>query len=124
MLRNIIFTVVLVLIGGFLYFSYQQPDKLPKPLQSYAPQVKSTIDSGTKQITALWENNGKTPPAVMGITSEASKIFQEDTSEKPIHQKAMDFAQYQYCVQVVKNYETANKDLSSPSATPDVNEEE
>ena len=125
MIRLVFLSVIVVLLSAGAFVSYTQPEVLPPQLQGYAPQIKSGINSGMGTIQTLLSNSKNAQPAVMGVKTESSRIFQEDTAGKPIHQKAMEFTQYQYCQMVVKSYEQEQAEdkensssISSSSATP------
>ncbi|MEO8581277.1 MAG: hypothetical protein ABI425_01715 [Patescibacteria group bacterium] len=105
MFRLIIIASLLVVIGGGTYIAYTRPSSLPSQIQPFAPQLKSSIDTGLHGIQTAMGNTKNAAPAVLGVKSETSRIFQEDTNGKPIHQKAMEYTQYQYCKMVVKGYE-------------------
>lgn len=105
MLRNLLFISFVLIMSGFVYLSYTKPANLPSPLQTFSPSIRNTIDQGKIGILSVMQKNEKTTSTVMGISTQASKLFQEDTSETPIHQKAIEFTQYQYCLQVVEQYQ-------------------
>lgn len=118
MIKLILMTTVVVVLAGGLFITYTQPEILPTPLKSFAPTVKNTVDQVVQKSGALVSKGKDAGPAVLGVKSESEKIFQEDDSDKPIQQKAMEFTQYQYCKMIVKSYEEEHEPSSSPSASP------
>lgn len=114
---RLVLIVIFAVIGGGVFLAYKNPSSLPGPLQSFAPMIQTSISSGIGGAQTLLSKGKDAQPAVLGIKAESSKIFKEDTSEKPITQKAMEFTQYQYCKMIVKSYEEqpskSEKDSSS-----------
>lgn len=120
MLRLVIILVIIVVVGGTVYASFADPTKLPQPIQPFAPKIKDVLSIGIGGAQTALSKTESLQPAVMGATTQSSRIFQEDTSEKPIHQQAMEFTQYEYCKMIVQSYEAANekKPENSPTASP------
>jgi hypothetical protein len=115
MIRLFLIVVVLAVVGSSAYLVYTSPDSLPEPLQQFAPVIQSSVGSALGGIQSVVSKGESAQPAVMGVKTQAAKIFQPDTSDTPIHQKAMEFTQYQYCKMVIENYE---KKLSETASTP------
>lgn len=118
MFRLILITIVITVVGASLYLATTNPEMLPGPLQSFAPKLKEIGDSARGTAESVLSKGKDAQPAVMGIQTEASKVFQEDATGKPMHQKALEFTQYEYCKMVVKNYELDQATHATPSATP------
>lgn len=125
MIRPGFIVVGLLLLGSGTYMVYNYPSILPKPLQPLSPFIKSTVDSGIGGAKNAIANTRNAEPKVMGMKTEATRLFEEDTKGKTVHQKAMEFTQYQYCKVIVNQYEEeARNASSSPTETPPPEEEE
>lgn len=118
MFRFMLVIIILGVVGGSLFIAYAQPEKVPGPLQKYAPLIKQVVETGVSGTQTALSKSKEVQPAVMGAKTESSQIFQEDTAGKPLHQQAMEFTQYQYCKMVVNSYESASS-VPSPTATPE-----
>lgn len=119
MFRLGVIGIALFIVGSGSYMVYTHPDVLPAPLQPLAPFIKSTVDAGLGGAKNAISNTKNAQPAVMGVKSEATRLFEEDTKGKTVHQKAMEFTQYQYCKVIVKTYEEDQKKSSEdPTETP------
>ncbi len=124
MIRLVFIGIVLSLFGAGIYLGYYHPEYLPEPAKTYAPQLKSAIETTLASAQSTLKKSDQAKPAIMGITTETRSLFQEDTSGKPLHQKALEFTQYQYCKVVVQQYETQHASTSasvSPTAQPEEN---
>lgn len=104
----LIFLIVgLISAGAFILNGHQ--DILPPALAKFTPAISSTMvntqHSVENAVTSV-RNNQLKP---LGDTIEKSGITSVDTNqEKPMHQKAMEFARFEYCKQVVREYEKKN----------------
>jgi hypothetical protein len=105
-------------IGGVVFMAFAYSEALPTPLQQYAPAIRQAAEKSFDGLKTLTARGQDASPAVLGIQSETSKIFQEDKAGKPLHEKAMEFTQYQYCKIIVKDYEAQQEQNSSKSPTP------
>lgn len=104
--------VIILIIGTLsagLYVINQQPDLLPgplKPLAQFTPIISETFakaEKATEGIVGQVKENQLKP---LGEQVQASKIFAVDESQdKPIHEKAFEYARYEYCQQVIRDYE-------------------
>lgn len=124
MIRLVFIGIVIALLGAGIYTAYYHPDYLPEPAKTYAPELRSKLDSVLASAQSALKKSDEAKPAIMGITSETRSLFQEDTSDKPMHQKALEFTQYQYCKVVVQQYETQHSSASasvSPTEKPEGN---
>lgn len=99
----VIFVTLLVVIGSFALQQIptdQIPDQL-QPLIPYAQQVRSFLSLASDQIQ---QNSTK----VLGESIQKKDLISEDAQDgKPLHERAFDYARYQYCLQVVKDYESS-----------------
>lgn len=120
-----ILAIIGAAIGGTVFVAYAYAEALPGPLQKYAPVIRQGAESGFSSLKNLASKSKDAQPAVLGIKSESSRIFQEDTAGKPLHQKAMEYTQYQYCKLIVKDYEAEQEKVSqNPTPTPEESPEE
>ncbi len=107
-----IFIILLVLtlfaIVGFFALSYMQKEKIPEqlhPLHDFAVAQRHILESKTKHADSLQEMSTN----VLGETIEKNDIIDTVDNPKPLHERAFEYARYQYCVQVVKDYENQKK---------------
>lgn len=108
--------VIILIIGSVsagLYVINQQPDLLPaplKPLAQFTPVISDAfakVEQTTEGLVGRVKDNQLKP---LGEQVQASKIFEVDESQsKPIHQKAFEYARYEYCQQVIREYEAGEE---------------
>jgi hypothetical protein len=117
MFRIVILTAITLVLGAGLYITYTDPNSLPSQLQPYAPTIRTALTTGLQGANTALSKSRQAEPAVMGVKTESSRIFQEDTQGKPVHQKAMEFTQYQYCKLIIDTYESEQSKQSTSTSS-------
>lgn len=107
----IILTIGVVVVGSTYYHKFFPDVELTKQL----PELQQKFEQGKHEVITRSGDMSAIKPLVLGIQTEAKKVFRTDTEAKPVHQKALEYAQYQYCQQMVKEYEDAQQTSPSPS---------
>lgn len=100
---------IIIAIVAFLAVATYRPDLLPPVIAQYQPMVNEKTQGLQQSVNSVRES--RIEP--LGQSLHSSQIFSVDQSQqKPIHQKAFEYARYEYCQQVVKDYE-AEKEKGS-----------
>jgi hypothetical protein len=118
-------SVILLISGGAAYFFRQHipwDSFVPKEYQARFMTTTQTISTSvnqaipedtTDQISTLSERAQNVSGHVQQVLGESVQVSDE---KKPIHEKAYEYAQYQYCLQVVKDYEQSRSGELTPAS--------
>ena len=115
----------LLLIGtiatGGVYVAKQQHVSMPfaeklheptKNVQGAFQDITKNVGEQTQQLSERTKDVSEHVQNVLGETSIVEENKPEtnapQSSEQPIHKKAIEYGQYMYCQQVVKDYEASN----------------
>ena len=113
MVHILVIILIVGTISAGLYVINQQPDLLPaplRPLAQFTPVVSDSISRASKTTEGIVGQVKENQLKPFGEQVQASKIFSVDeTQSKPIHEKAFEYARYEYCQQVIKDYEAEEK---------------
>ena len=102
-----------------LYIIGFQPSYLPQALAQYHQPVRTNVDKSANWVTQLVNNIKSSQLKPFGEVVQTSEIVGVDTNtQKTLPQKALEYGRYQYCQQVVKEYEEAQSKAKSASPTP------
>lgn len=101
-LKYIVIGVIIAAIGGSYYLYTYKPELIPPVIAQHTPTFESKASELQTQIYDLKDNR----IAPLGKSIDQSQIFQVDESNvKPMHQKAFEYGRYEYCKQVIRDYE-------------------
>ncbi len=120
-----IFGVVVVLsaLVGVYVIAFQ-PNYLPQAVAQYHEPVRDNVDKGTSWMTHLVSNVKNSQIKPFGqVVSTSELVGVDEQYSKPLPQKAFEYGRYQYCQQVVKEYELAQEKRQKPSDTKSSSEE-
>lgn len=102
-ISNLILIIILIIVG--LYVAANQGWLQGTPLEKLNPAKLNLFSQEaaqqTKVLTSRAKETSEHVQKVLGDNIEAS----EESEEKPLHQKTIDYARYLYCKQVVKDWE-------------------
>lgn len=100
--------VIAGLIGGGVYVANYQPELLPPQLTSLTPQASSGLVQGVSTLQDQVDQIKEKQIKPLGAKIEESRLISVDENNpRPIHEKAFEYARYEYCKQVVKDFESA-----------------
>lgn len=117
--------IVVILMVLIVYVIGFQPKYLPQALAEYHQPVRTHVDKGTNWLNQIVGNIKSSQIKPFGEVVQTSEIVSVDTqTEKTLPQKALEYGRYQYCLQVVKEYEaTKNGNVSTPVPSPSPSEQ-
>lgn len=129
-IRGIIVAVIIVL-GILTYTLAFQPNYLPQAVAKYHDPVRTYVDKGfslTNQVVDNVKSSQLKPFGEVVHTSELVAVDEDKSKNLP--QKAFEYGRYQYCQQVVREYEqlyssesTSEANLPEESPSPSPSEE-
>lgn len=114
--------ILIAIIGGIIGLGYVvsfQKQLLPQALATYHPQIAETMSGilGSTTEKIAWIKEHQLQP--FGQTLQDSRVLGVDTNaQKPVHERAFDFARYQYCKQVIKDWEEGQSPTPTESTDP------
>jgi hypothetical protein len=108
------------LIAGGVYIAQQNGFALPSlgSRENTAIKIPESISVQTQQLSERTKEVSTHVGAVLGKYVDSNEIVKpveekkeddEANSSQPIHEKAFEYGRYQYCQQVIKDYESSNK---------------
>lgn len=104
-IKFLLIFLILGLISAGAYVVNKQQQVFPSVLANFSPQVSEKFVFATNQVQTQIDKIKLNQIKPLGEKLEESKIVEVDTSEKPVHQKAMEYARYEYCKQVIRDFE-------------------
>lgn len=120
-LKFILIFFIIALISAAAYIINYRQDLVPPALAKFTPTISGQLLSTSKQIESTIGTVKDSRWAPLGQSIQTSQIFAVDeNSTKPMHQKALEFARYEYCKQVVRDYEIT----PTPSASSTISQEQ
>lgn len=111
-----VITVLVLLAAGIYFFAENERVEAMVPqLAEFKQQIDSwlTEQEVEQQVTTLTERSAETLTQTKQVLGESITAHPD---EQPLHEKALEYGQYIYCKQVVKEYESIHSELELQSS--------
>lgn len=106
LIKILLIVLIVGLISAVVYIVNFQAELLPPAVAGIAPSISAVTAGPIEKFAEFVQSVKSQRLEPFGQVVQTSGLFKVDESQsKPIHQKAFEFTRYQYCQQVVREYE-------------------